>query len=396
MVRDLRSPPTETVAAGDFPAVGDWVAARPPEGDGQTTIVAVLPRRTVFSRSGGDATRREGAADEQVVAANVDTVFLVVALGHDLNLRRLERYLATSWESGAEPVVVVTKTDLYDDVPARLAEIDSVAFGVPVHPISNVTGEGVEELRRWLAGSRTVALLGSSGVGKSSLVNRVGEEIEVGAGDLSDGRGRHTTTHRELFLLPGGGLVLDTPGMRVLELWEADAGLATAFADVEAVATMCRFSDCGHDGEPGCAVLAALADGTLDPERVESYEKLQRELAFLRGSRTRERHRTNAANGERSRESIAPGTSSHERVGDSGTRSIRTSRFLVVTSRTAGETATSAIPRHRTDGVRVTTGVFRRGDIHANAAGNRALAPIAAAAIGASTSSRPRAQDSRL
>ncbi len=272
----------ETIAAADFPAVGDWVAARPPEGDGQATIAAVLPRRTVFSRSGGDATRREGVADEQVVAANVDTVFLVVALGHDLNLRRLERYLATSWESGADPVVVVTKTDLYDDVPARLAEIDSVAFGVPVHPISNVTGDGVDELRRWLAGSRTVALLGSSGVGKSSLVNRLlGEEIQVVREIRSDGRGRHTTTHRELFLLPGGGLVLDTPGMRVLELWEADAGLAAAFADVEAVAAMCRFSDCGHQGEPGCAVLAGVHDGTLDPARVESYEKLQRELAFL-------------------------------------------------------------------------------------------------------------------
>ncbi len=272
----------ETVAAGDIPAVGDWVAVRPSEGDGHAMIAALLPRKTAFSRSGGDATRPEGAAQEQVVAANVDTIFLVTALGHDLNARRLERYLATAWESGAEPVIVVTKTDLYGDVSERVAEIEAVAFGVPVQPISNLTGEGVDELRRWLTGSRTVALLGSSGVGKSSLLNRlVGEELQIVREIRDDGRGRHTTTHRELFLLPSGGLVLDTPGMRVLELWDADAGLAVAFADVEAAAALCRFSDCEHRAEPGCAVRAALEAGTLDPARVESYEKLQREQAFL-------------------------------------------------------------------------------------------------------------------
>ena len=240
------------------------------------SIHAVLPRRTCFSRTGVAVT------EEQILAANVDTVFIVTALGHDLNPRRLERYLATAWESGADPVVVVTKTDLYDDVPARLVELEAVSLGVPLLPISNLTGEGVDGLRGWLTNGRTVALLGSSGVGKSSLANRLlGDERQDVREIREDGRGRHTTTHRELFVVPSGGLLLDTPGMRALELWDAGDGVSGAFADVEEAAARCRFSDCGHETEPGCAVRAALEAGTLDPERVASYDKLQRELAFV-------------------------------------------------------------------------------------------------------------------
>ncbi len=266
----------EALAPADLPAVGDWAAFRPPDGDGRASVHAVLPRRTSFSRTG------VGATEEQVVAANVDTVFIVTALGHDLNPRRLERYLATAWESGADPVVVVTKIDLYEDVSAQLFELEAVSLGVPLVPISNLTGEGVDGLRGWLTGGRTVALLGSSGVGKSSLVNRLlGDERQDVKEIREDGRGRHTTTHRELFVVPCGGLVLDTPGMRVLELWDAGDGVSEAFADVEEAATGCRFSDCRHMSEPGCAVLAALDAGTLDPARVASYDKLQRELAYV-------------------------------------------------------------------------------------------------------------------
>ena len=266
----------EALAPADLPAAGDWVAFRLPDGDGHAAIHAVLPRRTCFSRTGVAVT------EEQILAANVDTAFIVTALGHDLNPRRLERYLATAWESGADPVVVVTKTDLYDDVPARLVELEAVSVGVPLLPISNLTGEGVDGLRGWLTKGRTVALLGSSGVGKSSLANRLlGEERQDVKEIREDGRGRHTTTHRELLVVPSGGLLLDTPGMRALELWDAGEGVSGAFADVEEAAARCRFSDCGHETEPGCAVRAALDAGTLDPERVASYDKLQRELAFV-------------------------------------------------------------------------------------------------------------------
>jgi len=263
--------------SGDMPAVGDWVAVRPRE-EGRATIHAVLPRRTKFSRK--EALSRTA---EQVVAANIDTVFLVSGLGPDLSARRLERYLTMAWESGAEPVIVLTKIDLVDDVAASVAEIESIAFGVPVHAVNGITGEGLEQLAPYLAHGRTVALLGSSGVGKSTLVNRLyGQEIlATRAVRESDGTGRHTTTHRELVLLPQGGLLLDTPGMRELQLWEAEGGLEGAFADITALAATCRFSDCAHRHEPGCAVLAALEHGELAPERLESYRKLQRELLAL-------------------------------------------------------------------------------------------------------------------
>ena len=262
----------DATGAGDLPAAGDWVAFR----DG--VIHAVLPRTTKFSRKAAFT-----EAEEQVVAANVDGVFLVTSLNADLNLRRLERYLTLGWESGAMPAIVLTKADLSDDVAADVAEVESVAFGTPIHAVSNVTGDGLDQLEPYFTGNRTVALLGSSGVGKSTLINRlVGEELLL-TNEIreSDGRGRHTTTRRELILLPRGGLVLDTPGMRELQLWDAGEGIGTAFEDVEALAAECRFADCGHVTEPGCAVQAAVDSGTLALDRLRSYRKLLRELRAL-------------------------------------------------------------------------------------------------------------------
>jgi ribosome biogenesis GTPase len=261
----------------DLPAVGDWVAVRDAPNAAAATVHDVLPRRTVFVRkAAGEETV------EQVVAANVDVVFLVGAFGPDLNVRRLERYLAAGWDSGADPVVVLNKSDLADDPAAAVTEVEAVAFGVPVHVVSAADGTGLDGLSRHLGGGRTVALLGSSGVGKSSLVNRLlGSERQDVLGLRADGKGRHATTSRQLIPLPGGGLVLDTPGMRELGLWEAGAGLERTFADVAELAAGCRFADCAHEGEPDCAVLAAVAAGRLTTERLESYRKLQRELRRL-------------------------------------------------------------------------------------------------------------------
>jgi ribosome biogenesis GTPase / thiamine phosphate phosphatase len=264
------------LTSSDFPAVGDWVVLGVAPGANRALIHAVLPRATSFSR------KAAGQLAEQVVAANVDVVLLVSAFGHDLNTRRIERYLTAGWESGAQPVVVLNKSDLADDLAGEIAAVEAIAFGVPVHAVSCLDGSGVTELEVYLAGNRTVALLGSSGVGKSSLLNRLlgWERQEVGD-TRADGKGRHITTHRELVLLPGGGLVLDTPGMRELGLWEAGAGVGETFADVAELAAGCRFADCAHVTEPGCAVRAALADGRLAPERLESYRKLQGELRHL-------------------------------------------------------------------------------------------------------------------
>jgi ribosome biogenesis GTPase len=264
------------VERGDLPAVGDWAAVTP---TAPALVQALLPRRTKFSRM---AATDHGQTVEQVVAANVDTVFLTAGLDGDLNVRRLERYLTLGWESGASPVVVLTKLDLCDDVEGALLEVESVAVGVPVHAVSNVTGEGVDELVPYLSEGRTVAALGSSGVGKSSLVNRVAGEELMAIGDVrADGRGRHTTTNRQLLVLPNGGLFLDTPGMRELRLWDSDEGLASTFDDVAAAASNCRFTDCSHEREPDCGVQAALADGSLDRDRYVSWRKLQGELRHL-------------------------------------------------------------------------------------------------------------------
>jgi ribosome biogenesis GTPase / thiamine phosphate phosphatase len=261
---------------GDLPAVGDWVATTATD---PALVQAVLPRRSKFSRM---AATDHGQTVEQVVAANVDVVLLTAGLDGDFNARRLERYLALGWESGATPVVVLTKLDLCDDPESALLEVAPVAIGVPVHAVSNVTGEGIAELAGYFTEGRTVAALGSSGVGKSSLVNRLAGEELMATGDLrADGRGRHTTTNRQLLVLPGGGLFLDTPGMRELRLWESEEGLASTFDDVAAAAANCRFADCSHEREPDCGVQASLADGSLDRERYVSWRKLQNELRHL-------------------------------------------------------------------------------------------------------------------
>ena len=261
----------------DLPAVGDWVAISLHPGDKTATVEALLPRRSRFSRK-----TAWQASEEQVIAANVDVVFLTSSLNEDLNLRRLERYLILGRESGAQPVVVLTKSDLHPDPDDAIRQVQELADDVPVIAISSRTGVGLETVRDYLRPGVTAALLGSSGVGKSTLVNTLaGEEILSTKEIRDDGKGRHTTSHRELVRLPGGALIIDTPGMRELQLWVADDGLEETFTDVTSLFEHCRFADCAHDQEPGCAVKAALADGTLAPERWESYLKLEAELAHL-------------------------------------------------------------------------------------------------------------------
>jgi ribosome biogenesis GTPase len=265
-------------APGELPVAGDWVAIAARPAEGAATIHAVLPRRTAFVRRAADTT--QGA---QVVAANVDIALLVAALSGDFNLRRLERYLAAARESGAQPVVLLTKADLVDDVESALAAARSVAGDAPALAVSAQTGEGMEALTAWLAPGLTCALLGSSGAGKSTLVNALAgrELMATGAVREDDARGRHTTTYRELVRLPCGALALDTPGMRELGLLDAEGGVASTFEDIEALATRCRFRDCRHGDEPGCAVRAALETGELDPGRWRGFDKLRREIAHF-------------------------------------------------------------------------------------------------------------------
>ena len=268
----------EAQSRAELPAVGDWVVvSRASSADDVTSIHAILPRRTAFARKiAGDETVA------QVVAANVDVAVVVTALPNDVNPRRLERYLAMAWESGAMPIVVLTKADLAEDLGACIAAAQAVAPGVDVIALSSVTGDGVDTLERLLQPGRTAVLLGPSGAGKSTLVNRLlGTERLRTASVREDGKGRHTTTHRELVRLRGGGLLIDTPGMRELQLWDADAGLGAAFADIYALAAQCRFRDCQHETEPGCAVLEAVDAGHLAADRLESWRQLQRELAYL-------------------------------------------------------------------------------------------------------------------
>lgn len=265
--------PGRMVHDGVDVAVGDWV------GLAGALVRAVLPRRSAIVRGAAGRT-----SESQTLAANVDVAFVVTSLGPDLEPRRVERYLVTIWESGATPEVVLTKADRMDDPWDLAAEVEAVAIGVPVHVVSAVTGQGCDALRARVSPGTTAVLLGSSGVGKSTLVNRfAGRELmAVNETRADDDEGRHTTTHRELILLPGGGVVIDTPGLRELQLWDGGGdAVEGAFGDIEELAAACRFNDCAHEREPGCAVNAALAAGTLAPERLQSWRKLQRELRAI-------------------------------------------------------------------------------------------------------------------
>jgi ribosome biogenesis GTPase len=258
------------------PAAGDWVALAANAGEAKATIHAVLPRRTAFVRRAADSVQTL-----QVIAANIDTVFVVTSMNADLNPRRLERFLAAAWQSGARPVVVLTKADLCEQPDSQAAEIDTLAAGCPVIVVSVRQGRGLERLMDFVAPGETCVLIGSSGVGKSTLVNALLGEARMATQEIraADARGRHTTSHRQLILLPGGGLLLDTPGIREVGLIEADEGLGTVFDDIEELAGKCRFRDCGHGTEPGCAVRGAIEAGLLDAARWAHFQKLSGELA---------------------------------------------------------------------------------------------------------------------
>ena len=266
----------EASTSEDFPAVGDWVALEIGEAARSAVIQALIPRKTRFLRPA-----RGDTGGAQVVAANVDVVLLVAGLDHDFNLRRIERYVALAWSSGAEPVIVLNKSDVCDDVAGRVADATAVAPGVPVRVLSAIDGTGLESLAPLLEPGMTVALIGSSGVGKSTIVNALlgFDRQATGAVRADDQRGRHTTTMRELVVTPSGALLIDSPGMRSVGMWDIDEGLAEAFADVEEFASQCRFSDCAHRTEPGCAVQAAISSGKLPEARLLSQQKLEREWA---------------------------------------------------------------------------------------------------------------------
>lgn len=303
-----------------LPAVGDWVALRPGETDGPALIRAILPRRTWFSRRA--AGRR---TDEQVVAANIDTVLVVFGLDRPVKRNAIDRYLVVAAGSGAEPVVVLNKADLSEDLAADLAEARAAAGAVRVFAVSATASPGVEALEPLLKVGQTLALLGPSGVGKSTIVNRLlgSELLPTGEVREWDARGRHTSVHRQLVVRAAGGLIVDTPGMRELRLWEDDAAGPATFPDVEDLSANCKFRDCQHDKEPGCAIKAAVESGTLDAARYESFMKLQRERADLGQERT-ERARIDAERADRT--SKNPRTRRDEKIGSKALKALQKER----------------------------------------------------------------------
>lgn len=268
----------QTTDGSELPTVGDWVVFQSVDDGQQVTILGVLPRQSQFRRKAPG-----GRTEAQVIAANITTVFLVCGLDGDFNLRRIERYLVMAWESGATPVILLNKADLCDDLEMTLLEVGAIAPGVPIISLSALHQDNLDALTPYLQPGQTVALLGSSGVGKSTLTNQLmGHAVQATQTvRADDSRGRHTTTHREMLMLPSGALLIDTPGLRELQLWSTDESLSHTFEDVESLAADCRFRDCQHQQEPGCAVRAAIEMGQLDPKRLVSYQKLQREQAYL-------------------------------------------------------------------------------------------------------------------
>lgn len=267
----------QTALSSEYPTVGDFVLVNWNESGNSAIIESVLPRKSAFIRKAAGESQQE-----QIVAANVDIVFLCMALNHDFNLRRMERYISIAWDSGAMPVVVLTKSDLCDDLENRLSEVSSIAFGVDVLVTTSTEENGYQELLPSISEGKTIAFIGSSGVGKSTLINRLlGKEHLKTNGLRNDDKGRHTTTRRELFLLPSGGMVIDTPGMRELGMWDNDSGIERTFMDIEELAAQCKFRNCTHTNEPGCAIQNALTTGELQIDRWQSYQKLKAENDYI-------------------------------------------------------------------------------------------------------------------
>jgi len=268
----------ETAEVKGFPAVGDWVLIKPYPNEGKAIIDKILPRRNKFSRKeAGEKTK------EQIVAANIDSVFIVNALNQDFNLRRLERYLTVVMENEINPIIILSKADLTDNLDEKIEQVREVVGGAAIHAISVKNNTGLDELSQYFENNKSVAVLGSSGVGKSTLINTLfGEEVAF-VQEISDSsnKGKHTTTHRELMVLPQGGVIIDTPGMRELQLWDGGEGITETFDDLEELALQCKFTDCKHKNEPGCAIQQAIEKGDIDETRLKSYQKLKREVEYM-------------------------------------------------------------------------------------------------------------------
>ena len=265
--------------SSQFPAVGDWVIFRPVPGEKKATIEFVLERKNKFSRKAA-FDDEDGETKEQIIAANIDYLFIVSSLNHELNVRRIERYLSQASENEITPVIILTKTDVCKNTEEKIAEVRTISLNTKIHALSAVQNSGIEDLKFYFENNKTVAFVGSSGVGKSTLINCLcGKEV-MEVKDISGykDKGRHTTSHRELIVLPDEGLIIDTPGMRQMQFWEGSDGMGETFSDIEKYSEECKFTDCKHETEPGCAILKAIENGELDESRFKNYVKLQKEV----------------------------------------------------------------------------------------------------------------------